>query len=108
MNRQKAFTDFEYANRKKTTRREEFLKKMDKIIPWGEWVAIIQPYYMDGKRGRPPLDIEMMLRVYLLQSWFNMSDEMVEDSIYDSYAVRGKVEHVFRIVKITFGYRKAV
>jgi IS5 family transposase len=88
MNKQKTFTDFEYASRKKTTRREDFLKKMDKIIPWEEWVAIIQPHYPEGKRGRPPLGIETMLRMYLLQSWFNMSDEMVEDSIYDSYAMR--------------------
>jgi IS5 family transposase len=88
MNRQKTFTDFEYANRKKTTRREDFLKKMNEIIPWEEWVAMIQPYYPDGKRGRPPRGIEMMLRMYLLQVWFNMSDEMVEDSIYDSYAMR--------------------
>jgi hypothetical protein len=53
---------------------------MDKIIPWDEWVTIIQPYYPAGKRGRPPMGIETMLRMYLLQAWFNMSDEMAEDS----------------------------
>jgi len=29
-----------------------------------------------------------MLRMYLLQAWFNLSDEGVEDAIYDSYAFR--------------------
>lgn len=88
MNRQMAFTDFEYMSRKRTTRREEFLKMMESIIPWKEWVAQIEPHYPSGKRGRPPRGIEIMLRMYLLQIWFNLSDEMVEDSIYDSYAMR--------------------
>ena len=88
MNRQRTFTDFEYASRKRTTRREEFLKTMESIIPWKDWVALIAPYYPTGKRGRPPRGIEIMLRMYFLQIWFNLSDEMVEDSIYDSYAMR--------------------
>ena len=41
-----------------------------------------------GDRGRPPRGIEVMLRMYLVQSWFNLSDAMVEDAIYDSYAIR--------------------
>jgi IS5 family transposase len=89
--KQKSFTDLEYDNRKKTTRREAFLKMMDEIIPWAEWVALIQPFYPDGKRGRPTMGIETMLRMYFLQIWFNLSDEMVEDSIYDSYAMRSFV-----------------
>lgn len=88
MNRQRTFTDFEYASRKRTTRREEFLKVMESIIPWKDWVALIEPYYPTGKRGRPPRGIEIMLRMYFLQIWFSLSDEMVEDSIYDSYAMR--------------------
>lgn len=30
----------------------------------------------------------VMLRMYLMQIWFNLSDEGIEDSIYDSYAMR--------------------
>jgi IS5 family transposase len=88
MNRQRTFADFEYASRKRTTRREEFLKTMESIIPWKNWIALIEPNYPSGKRGRPPRGIEIMLRMYFLQIWFNLSDEMVEDSIYDSYAMR--------------------
>jgi len=85
---QQTFSDIEYSNRRKKTKREEFLEIMNEIIPWEEWVELIKPHYFDGKRGRPPLGIEKMLRMYLLQIWFNLSDEGVEDAIYDSYAMR--------------------
>jgi IS5 family transposase len=81
-------SDVEYSMRRRTTKREKFLKGMDEIIPWNEWVAYIEPYYPKGDRGRPPLGIEKMLRMYLLQCWFNLSDEGIEDAIYDSYALR--------------------
>jgi len=86
--KQETFTDIEYSNRRKKTKREEFLEIMDEIIPWDEWVGIIKPFYPAGKRGRPPMGIEKMLRMYLLQSWFNLSDPGTEDAIYDSYAMR--------------------
>lgn len=86
--KQETFTDIEYSFRKKKTRREEFLEIMDEIIPWDEWVGVIEPYYPKGKRGRPPMGIEKMLRMYLLQIWFNLSDPATEDAIYDSYAMR--------------------
>ena len=86
MKKQETFTDIEYSFRKKKTKREEFLEIMDEIIPWDEWVGVIEPYYPKGKRGRPPMGIEKMLRMYLLQIWFNLSDSATEDAIYDSYA----------------------
>jgi IS5 family transposase len=81
-------SDVEYGMRKRTTKREKTLKLFDEIIPWEKWVAYVEPYYPTGKRGRPPLGIEKMLRMYLLQCWFNLSDEGIEDAIYDSYAFR--------------------
>lgn len=86
--KQQTISDLEYGARKRKTKREEFLEIMEEIIPWEEWVALIAPYYPSGKRGRPPKGIEKMLRMYLLQCWFNLSDEGVEDAIYDSYAMR--------------------
>ena len=88
MEKQLNFTDLEYNSRRRTTRREEFLKKMEQILPWKSWVELIRPYYPNGKRGRPPYEIEVMLRMILLQVWFNLSDEAVEDAIYDSYAMK--------------------
>ena len=64
---------------------------MDATIPWAAWVGLIEPfYYQDrpGKRGRKAKPGETMLRMYLLQVWFSLSDEGVEDAIYDSYAMR--------------------
>lgn len=86
--KQNTFTDYEYSLRRKTTKREEFLDIMNEIIPWDEWVGVIEPYYPKGKRGRPPMGIEKMLRMYLLQIWFNLSDPATEDAIYDSYSMR--------------------
>ncbi len=86
--KQESFSDMEYRSRKKKTKREEFLEIMDEIIPWEEWVSLVVPHYPTGKRGRPPIEIETMLRMYLLQCWFSLSDEGVEDAIYDSYAMR--------------------
>ena len=88
MEKQLNFTDMEYSNRRRTTKREEFLNKMDHFLPWMQWVELIRPYYPSGKRGRPPQEIEVMLRMLLLQVWFNLSDESVEDAIYDSYAMK--------------------
>src|SRR5574344_1179598 len=79
----------EYGKRYRRTKKDDFLAAMEEIIPWDEWVALIEPhYYPDRQRGRKPLGIEKMLRMYLLQCWFNLSDEGVEDAIYDSYSMR--------------------
>ena len=86
--KQQTFSDIEYSNRRKKTKREEFLDSMDEIIPWDHWIELISEYYPSGKRGRPPKGIETMLRMYLMQNWFNLSDAAVEDAIYDSYAMR--------------------
>ena len=85
---QASFTDVEYANRRKVSRREHFLQTMDGAIPWNTWVKLIEPVYYRSNRGRKPKAIETMLRMYLLQVWFSLSDCGVEEAIYDSYAMR--------------------
>ena len=90
-NDQLSFTDVEYGNRRRVSRRERFLEAMDATIPWARWVGLIEPhYYVDGpgKKGRKAKPVETMLRMYLLQVWFSLSDEGAEDAIYDSYAMR--------------------
>ena len=86
--KRQSYTDIEYSGRRRMFRREQFLDVMEEIIPWEERVSLVEPHYYAGKRGRPPMGIEKMLRMYLLQAWFNLSDEGVEDAIYDSYAMR--------------------
>ena len=88
MDKQMSFTDYEYSFRKRKTKREEFLECMDAITPWDEIVAMIEPYYYHNVRGRKARGIETMFRMFLLQVWYSLSDEGLEDAIYDSYAMR--------------------
>lgn len=83
-----SFAQAEYAGKKKMTRREKFLSEMEEVVPWGRLVSVIEPYYPSGKRGRPPIGIERMLRIYFLQQWYALADEALEDAIYDSQAMR--------------------
>jgi len=84
-----SFSQAEFAAKKKITRREKFLARMDEIIPWQSLVAVIEPFYPKGERGRPPVGLERMLRMYFLQQWYGLADEALEDAIYDSQAMRG-------------------
>jgi IS5 family transposase len=89
MTHQTSFSQAEFADKKKITRREKFLARMEEIIPWADLLAVIEPYYPKGERGRPPIGLERMLRVYFLQQWYGLADEAIEDAIYDSQAMRG-------------------
>ena len=86
MDKQTTFSDIESSSRKRITKRDAFLREMDAAIPWDALVKLVRPHYFEGKRGRRPVGIEKMLRMYFLQLWFNLSDEGVEDAIYDSRA----------------------
>ena len=89
MTHQTSFAQAEFATKKKTTRREKFLARMEEVIPWAKLLAVIEPYYPKGERGRPPVGLERMLRVYFLQQWYALADEALEDALYDSQALRG-------------------
>lgn len=74
----------------KTTRRAQFLAQMDRIVPWSDLAAVVEPFYpkVSEAGGRPPIPLERMLRIYFLQLWFNLSDPAVEEALYDSVAMR--------------------
>lgn len=72
----------------KTTRRAVFLAEMDRVVPWAELCALIEPHYPKPGNGRPPIGLERMLRLHFLQHWFNLSDPGLEDALYDSNAMR--------------------
>jgi len=88
MKQQLSFAQSEYAGKKKVTRRERFLGEMEKVVPWARLVTVIEPHYPKGERGRPPIGVERMLRVYFLQQWYALADEALEDALYDSQAMR--------------------
>ena len=86
---QLSFAQAEYAGKKKLTRRDRFLAQMETVVPWLRLVAVVEPHYpRSGKRGRPPIGIERMLRMCFVQQWYGLADEAVEDAIYDSQALR--------------------
>jgi IS5 family transposase len=89
--KQISFSQAEFQRKKRRTRREVFLDEMEQIMPWGELFAVVEPHYPKGKRGRPPVGLERMLRVYFVQQWNGLSDEGVEDAITDSQALRAFV-----------------
>src|SRR5476651_164970 len=89
MQRQGSFSQAEYAGKKKRTRRDKFLAEMELVVPWARLLAVLAPFYPKGERGRPPIGLERMLRVYFLQQWYGLADEAIEDAIYDSQAMRG-------------------
>jgi IS5 family transposase len=90
--KQPSFSDAEFAHKKKQTRRDRFLAEIEAVTPWAALVAALLPYYPEGDgRGRPPVGLERMLRMYIAQQCFGLADEGIEDAIYDSQAIRGFV-----------------
>lgn len=86
--KQKTFSDMAWDSKKKRTRREVFLSEMDAVIPWDRLIQLIEPYYPKGEGGRPPMPLPVMLRIYFMQQWFNLSDPQAEDGLYDSESMR--------------------
>ena len=84
-----SFSQAEYTGKKKQTRRDKFLAEMEQVVPWARLVERLRPLYPKGERGRPPIGRERMLRVYFVQHWYGLSDEGLEDALYDSQALRG-------------------
>jgi IS5 family transposase len=88
MTEQRTFADAILSNKRRTTRREQFLTEMDQVIPWATVEALVEPHYPKAGRGRRPLPMATMLRIYFLQQWFNLSDPQAEDMLYDSESMR--------------------
>ena len=68
------------------TKKKEFLEEINRIVPWGEWINLIQPCYYKGERGNKPYDLERMLRIYLVQNLYNLSDMGTVAEVIDSRA----------------------
>jgi IS5 family transposase len=77
---------FEKYGRK--SRREMFLDEMELVVPWAELQALIEPHYAKAGNGRRPVGLSILLRIYFLQQWFNLSDPGVEEALYESSVLR--------------------
>ena len=90
--KQQTLADGSFEKFRKKTRKEQFLDEMETIIPWQQLTEAIEPFYPNPQgAGRRPIGIERMLRIQFLQHWFNLSDPAVEESLYDSRAMRSFV-----------------
>ena len=67
----------------KRTRKREFLSQMDRVMPWGDLVAVVSPYTRESKTGRPPFAVLTMLRIHFMQQWFTLSDPAMEEALHD-------------------------
>jgi transposase, IS5 family len=88
MGEQRTLAGEAWSAKTKVTKRERFLAEMDRVIPWTTLRALVTPHYPKGERGRPPVPLERMLRIYFLQQWFTLSDPAAEEALYDSEAMR--------------------
>ena len=89
-----------FERHRRPTRRDSFLATMEQIVPWASLCAVIAPYYPKAGKGRPPVGLERMLRMYFVQHWFNLADEACEEALLDSTALR-------RFVGIDLGRERA-
>ena len=90
MDRQLSFATLDYAGKKKRTKREVFLAEMAAAVPWSALEAVIAPHYpKEGPQGgRRAFPIAVMLRIYCLQQWYNLSDPGAEEALYDIQSMR--------------------
>ena len=82
------FSEAEYQTKKRKTRREIFLERMDKLIPWKQLEKKVARHYPKGQDGRPPYPLSAMLRVHCMQLFYNLSDPAMEDALYEIESMR--------------------
>ena len=87
---QLSFASLDYAAKKKRTKRDVFLGEMSAVVPWGILERLIEPHYpkMGPQGGRRPFPLAVMLRIYCLQQWYNLSDPGAEEALYDIQSMR--------------------
>jgi len=88
MDQQLTFADSEFSNKRRQTRKEKFLGRMDKLIPWARLEAVIEPHYPKVGNGRRPYPLSTMLRIHCMQQWYNLSDPAMEDALYEIASMR--------------------
>ena len=90
---QLSFASVDFLSKKKRTKRDVFLAEMTAVVPWSMLEALIEPHYpkVGAKGGWRPFPLGMMLRIYCLQQWYNLSDPGAEEALYDIQSMRGFV-----------------
>ena len=87
---QLGFSDWERSHVRKQTRKEKFLCEMEAVLPFFALVKLMESFYpqVGPQGGRPPYGLETMLRIHLMQNWWSLRDEAMEDALIDTGAIR--------------------
>jgi len=88
MDHQLTFADSEYNHKRRQTRKEIFLGRMELLIPWQRLESVIEPHYPKAGNGRRPYPLATMLRIHCMQQWYSMSDPAMEDALYEIASMR--------------------
>ncbi|GAB3104403.1 hypothetical protein GCM10027217_27820 [Pseudomaricurvus hydrocarbonicus] len=82
---QLTFAEAEYEGK---TRREKFLERMDKLIPWEKLERQLSKKYSTGKTSRKPYPLPVILRIHVMQLIYNLNDPAMEDTLYEIESIR--------------------
>ena len=88
MSQQFTFADSEFSSKRRQTRKEIFLSRMDNLLPWSQLLDVIEPFYPKAGNGRRPYALETMFRIHCMQQWYSLSDETMEDALYEIASMR--------------------
>ncbi|PKQ71882.1 IS5/IS1182 family transposase, partial [Aeromonas sobria] len=88
MSHQLTFADSEFNGKRRKTRKEIFLARMDALLPWSRMLGVIEPVYPKAGNGRRPYPLDTMLRIHCMQQWYNLSDGAMEDALYEIASMR--------------------
>ncbi|OZG42478.1 IS5/IS1182 family transposase, partial [Aeromonas sp. A35_P] len=88
MSHQLTFADCEFNGKRRKTRKEIFLARMEAVLPWPRMLGVIEPVYPKAGNGRRPYPLDTMLRIHCMQQWYNLSDGAMEDALYEIASMR--------------------
>jgi pilus assembly protein CpaE len=89
MQRQTSASPGSFEKFARKSERELFLERMNQVLPWGELLALAEPHYLAAENDDPSIALTVMLRTYLVQHWFRLSDSGTEEALYESKVLRG-------------------
>ena len=86
MNKQMSMSFLHNELKEVSTNKKVFLERIERIMPWKELEQLIRPYYYEGKYGNKTYELELMLRIHLLQNLYDLSDMGARNEVIDSRA----------------------
>lgn len=88
MSHQLTFADSEFNGKRRKTRKELFLARMEALLPWAMMLAVIEPVDPKVGNGRRPYPLDTMLHINCMQQWYSLSDGAMEDALYEIALMR--------------------